>query len=443
MSHAFATPSTWASLGLLGIALVGSPTFAATSASTEELDQRIRILERKLELDKEAADKKAKDAGSVSASEKGFVIKKGDYELKLRGLFHTDARFYVDDDDAFKDTFLWRRIRPTFEGSLGSLVGFRLTPEFAGDSATVVDAYVDLKFDPAAILRAGKVKGPVGLERLQSGGAIAFIERGFPTELAPNRDIGVQLQGVVLDKTLSYTLGYFNGTADGRDAASQDVDNRKEVAARVFYEPVTGIGFGVAGSQGSQFGTAVGTGGVLPQYRTPGQNTFFKYATDVAANGTHTRISPQAYVYAGPFGLLAEYIESEQAVTLAGVESDIKNDAWQVVTGYVLTGENAGYRGVGKPSRPFAIGGDGWGAFEVVARYGQLSIDDAAFDNGFASINSSAREATSFGIGTNWYLTSNVKVALNYTQTAFDGGAAGGADRNDEKAVFARLQLAY
>ncbi len=443
MSLTALTPSTWARLGLFGIALAGSPSFAATAASTEELDQRIRILERKLELDKETAEKKEKGATSVSASEKGFVIKKGDYELKLRGLFQTDARFYVDDDDKFNGTFLWRRLRPTFEGSLGELVGFRLTPEFAGDSASVVDAYLDLKFHPAVTLRAGKVKGPVGLERLQSGSAIAFIERGFPTELAPNRDIGVQLQGAVFDKTLSYTLGYYNGAADGRDAAARDVDNRKEVAARVFYEPVTGIGFGIAGSRGSKFGTGTGTGGVLPQYRSPGQNTFFKYAADVAANGTHTRISPQAYVHAGPFGLLAEYIQSEQAVTLAGAEADIRNDAWQVVTGYVLTGENASFRGVTKPSRPFTVGGDGWGAVEVVARYGALTIDDKAFDDGFSSINSSAREATSFGVGSNWYLTGNVKVALNYTQTHFDGGAAGGADRNEEKAVFARLQLAY
>ena len=67
--------------------------------------------------------------------------------------------------------FLWRRIRPTIEGSWGSLIGFRLTPEFAGDGATIVDAYVDVKFDPRATLRIGKVKGPIGLERLQSASA--------------------------------------------------------------------------------------------------------------------------------------------------------------------------------------------------------------------------------------------------------------------------------
>lgn len=443
--------------GLAGLVVIGTlaldahPVLAQSQKPTaEDLDQRIRILERKLELNQEEAAAKAKDATTVSASEKGFSFKKGDFELKLRGLFQTDARIFVEDDGAFDDTFLFRRLRPTFEGSLGRLVGFRLTPEFAGDSATVVDAYFDLKFSPAATLRAGKVKGPVGLERLQSGGATAFIERGFPTELAPNRDIGVQLQGDLFGNTLNYIVGYYNGVADGRDAATRDVDNRKEVGLRVFAEPfknggsaLAGLGFGIGGTRGSKFGTEVGTGGVLPQYRTPGQNTFFKYATDVAANGDHTRISPQAYWYVGSLGLLTEYIESEQTVALADVEEDVRNTAWQVATSYVLTGEDASFRGVTKPAQPFTLGDEGWGAFELTARYGELSIDDAAFDAGLASVNSSAREARSLGVGTNWYLNQNVKIVLNYTQTEFDGGKAGGADRNEEKAVFARLQLAY
>ena len=86
------------------------------------------------------------------------------------------------------------------------------------------------KFSPAATVRLGKIKGPVGLERLQSGGAITFAERAFPTELAPNRDIGVQLQGDVFDNRLNYTLGVYNGTADGRDSPTSDADNEPELA---------------------------------------------------------------------------------------------------------------------------------------------------------------------------------------------------------------------
>ena len=50
-------------------------------------------------------------------------------------------------------------------------------------------------------------------------------------------DLGIQLQGDVFEKTLSYTLGYYNGTSDGRDGGITDFDNRKEVAGRLFAEP--------------------------------------------------------------------------------------------------------------------------------------------------------------------------------------------------------------
>lgn len=444
-------------------ALLATP-FLAQAQSSTDLDQRLKVLERKLEIQDEAAAEKSKTAVSSSAGDKGFGLKSADgaYELKLKALVQFDARFFTDDANAFNDTFLFRRIRPSFEGSVGKLVGFRLTPEFAGNNATIVDAYVDLKFSPAATLRAGKVKGPVSLERLQSGGAISFVERGFPTELAPNRDLGIQLQGDLFSSTVNYTLGYYNGTADGRDAATTDIDNRREVGARLFFEPFRnepgffqGLGFGVGGTSGTKFSTLANsnsndtTTNVKPAYRTPGQNTFFSYRDTVVADGTHTRISPQLYYYRNSFGLLAEHIESEQSLRrhdVAASTQDIKNTAWQVVSTFVLTGEDASFRGVIKPASPFTPSGDGWGALELALRYGELDIDDQAFvgaANSFADPAARASEVRSYGVGLNWYLTQNVKLATNYTLTSFEGGAAGGADRRDEKAIFTRIQLSY
>lgn len=445
--------------------------------SSNELDQRLKVLERKLEIQDDAAAEKAKTATSSNANDKGFGLKSADgaYELKFKALVQFDGRSFQDDvNNSFSDTFAFRRIRPSFEGSAGKLVGFRLTPEFAGNNATIVDAYVDLRFSPAATLRAGKVKGPVSLERLQSGGAIGFVERGFPAELAPNRDLGIQLQGDLLDSTVNYTLGYYNGTADGRDAATSDVDNRKEIGARLFFEPFKnepgffqGLGFGVGGTSGSKFsslnnanagGTPLAavsdsTNNVKPSYRTPGQNTFFSYRNSVVADGDHTRLSPQLYFYRNSFGLLGEYIESTQdlrRITAAApfataAQSEMENKAWQVVATYVLTGEDASFRGVTKPSSPYQIGADGWGALELALRYGELDVDDRSFDAtvDFANPNSAASKAESYGVGLNWYLTSNIKLVSNYTHTSFEGGAAGGADRDDEKAIFTRVQLSY
>lgn len=480
------TPFYWFTAVTAGsLLLLASRADAAPS--TEELDQRIRILERQIELQQEEAAAKAKDASTASVGAGGLSVKKGDFEIKLKGLVQLDLRSFSGDEPGTStyraDTFQFRRVRPILEGSLGKLVGFRLTPEFTGngtgEASSMVDAYIDLKFNPAYTLRAGKVKGPVGLERLQSGSSTSFIERGFPTELAPNREIGVQLQGDLFGSTVNYTLGYYNGTADGRDVAVADADSRKEVGARLFFEPFKNepglfqnLGFGVGSSFGSKEQTATNAGNAnnyLPRLRTPGQQQFFAYrtaasaasaaaagSTGVYADGDHIRISPQLYWYRNAFGLLGEYIASEQDLAVGTIAAgpgattttrqSLENEAWQVVASFVLTGEDASFRGVPKPANPYTIGGAGWGAFEIAARYGELDVDDDAFP-AFANPTGAATKATSYGVGVNWYLTQNIKTALNYTRTAFEGGGGGTGttplDRDDEKAVFARLQLSF
>ncbi len=436
----------------LGIA----PDEGAARADLAELDRRLRAIELGLdERDRQTAVAAApapekKPSPEVTlAADKGASIKSADgqVQLKLGALVQADHRVFIDDDERPQnDTFLWRRIRPTLEGSWGDLVGFRITPEFAGDSASIVDAYVDLKFSPAATLRVGKVKGPIALERLQGGAATALIERGFPTELAPNRELGVQLQGALASSKVNYVAGVYNGAPDGRDSPTTNPDDDFEFAGRLFFEPwkgddgaLSGLGFGIAGSTGDKTGAG---NSFLPRYRTPGQATFFSYRASVAADGEHTRWSPQAYWYAGPVGLLGEYIRSQQELvdTATATRASLEHSAWQLVGSWVLTGEKASYRGV-KPNHPFAPGDGGWGAFELVARYGRLDIDDRAFPV-FADAGASATEATAWALGLNWYLTGNLKLVANYARADFDGGSPGGP-REDEKTFFTRAQFSF
>ncbi len=432
---------------------LGTESASVGAVSTADLDQRLRVIERKLELQAEEAETKAASTPTVTLSAaKGLAVKSpppGDVELKFKALVQADGRFYASDEqNPQNDTFLFRRVEPTIDGSWGELIGFRLNAQLAGDSATLNDAYVDLRFDPRATLRIGKTKAPVGLERLQSSSSLAMVEQGFPAELAPGRDIGVQLQGEFAQSRFGYAVGVYNGTPDGRDAITSNPDNDFEIAGRIFAEPwknsagaLSGLGFGIAASSGETHGSGTG---FLPRYRTPGQVTFFSYRSAVVADGDRIRWSPQAYYYRNAFGLLAEYIGSEQdvAVPADAIRADLEHRAWQVVAGWVLTGEDASYKGVVKPNQPFTLGSAGWGALELVARYGRLDIDDDAFPR-FADAAAAASEASSWGFGVNWYLTGNLKLVANYTQTQFEGGAASGADREDEKAFFTRAQFSF
>jgi phosphate-selective porin OprO/OprP len=426
-----------------------APSAPADADAVAALTQRLAILERKLELAEEAAAAKAPTTPAITVDSKGVAARsaEGGFEVRLRGNLQVDQRTYVGDVGPLAhDGWLARRIEPILEGSFGPLVGFRLKPDFAGDSPTLSEAYVDLRFDPAYTLRVGKFKSPVGLERLQSSSSLSMIERSFPTELAPNQELGVQLQGELAEGSVGYAIGAFNGAPDGRDAPTTDVDDDVEFAGRVFFEPwkndanaLSGLGFGLAASAGDKHGVG---GNVLPRYRTPGQLVFASYRAAVAADGRHVRWSPQAYYYRNRLGLLGEYIRSAQDVTVGATHATLANDAWQLTGSWVLTGEEASYKGVVKPNHPFAIDGDGWGAFELVARVGELDVDDDAFPL-FADPSLSATRARTWGLGLNWYLNQNLKLVFNHVRTNFDAGAPAGADRDDETLFFSRVQVAF
>src|SRR6185295_8771331 len=245
----------------------------------EELDQKVRVLDRKAEIDKEAEAEKAKTGAQATANAKdGFSLKSNDgaFLLKLRGYVQLDGRFYSDDRARpATDTFILRRVRPILEGTVFGKFDFRIMPDFGAGTTVLQDAYLDARFTPSFKVRAGKFKVPVGLERLQSGSDILFVERGFPTNLVPNRDLGIQVHGDLATGTVNYQVGVFNGVPDGA-SADVDSDSGKDVAARLFFQPfVNGVsaaknfGFGLAASSGSPSGTVSSPG--LASYKTPGQ----------------------------------------------------------------------------------------------------------------------------------------------------------------------------
>lgn len=442
---------------IAGTLLLNGTAYAATTAELEqrieELEQMVRLLSRKQEVSEEVytADKaRAATSGTVKAGPDGFALVSPDKksELKLRGLVQFDGRFGVDDDKD-NDTWLLRRVRPTIDGKIGD-VSWRITPEFANDDADLVDGYIDYKTPAPVVVRVGQYKAPVGLERLQSGSSTVFLERAFPTELAPNRDRGVAAYATLLENRLNLEISGSNGTADGRDATNVDFDGEPEVAARVFFEPVPGIGFGIAGTHGEKISendtraaSSSNANAFLPRYRSPAQNTIFQYNTGAIADGDHTRFTPQGYAYVGPFGVMVEYIESTQDVGYSTADQDFgthdfTNKAAQITGVWSITGEEQSFKGI-KPKNP----GFNAGAWELALRYATLEVDDNIFDLGFANPSTQVQQADEAAIGLNWVVTQNLKLMANYTHTSFDGGAANGGDRDDEEVFSTRVQLNY
>ena len=448
---------------------------AATDApSNAELDQKIRVVERKSELADEAAATKAKEAPRLSIGQNGFAFSSADtnFVLKLRGLVQFDSRFFFNDNDRLQgnDTFLIRRARPIMEGTVFRDFDFQLVPDFAGSQAQLFDANLNYRFTPELQLKGGKFKGPVGFENLQSDATLPFNERGLVGNFVPSRSVGLQLWGDLAEGAISYSAGVCNGTGDARLSNNSDFGDDKEFAARLYALPfkntdltaLRGLGLGVGGSFSQVSSNAAGlpstTGGTLPGYFSPGQQQFFAYnpvVGTVVADGDHWRLSPHLTYLYGPFGLLGEYGVSHQGVrnSTTQLRADLEHTAWQVSAQWVLTGESASFTGI-TPLRSFDPKSGGWGAWQLVARYGVLDIDDAAF-LGFSNPATSASEAASWSLGLNWWLNKNVRILTSYSHTDFSGGGTfnpldpstqippGSVTQQDEDLFFARLQLAF
>jgi len=388
----------------------------------------------------------AKNTPPISVSSSGllFSTQDGADSLHVHGYAQADDRWFSSNVKGEPlDTFLFRRIRPLFEGTVFNSVDYRFMPDFGQNNAQIQEAYVEWRTFPFAKVRVGKFKEPIGLEVLRSDRDLAFVERSMASDLLPLRYIGAQIGGAFFSDSISYAVGYFNGSSDGSNGNFQWIAGN-EFAGRVFLQPfaktrigaIRNFGFGMAGSSSNQ-------GGSIAGLKTVGQSTFFKYSSKTFANGRHDRISPQAYYYVGPFGVMGEYAFSSQDVINKNKAANVRNEAWEATASVVLTGEKNSYAGIRprnsfEPSRGFRH----MGAVELALRFSQVRVDNNAFPL-FANPKTAAQQGQERGIGVNWYLNRLVKLTTAYEHTSFRMAVRSVRPLHSEDVLMSRVQLAF
>jgi phosphate-selective porin OprO/OprP len=384
-----------------------------------------------------------KDGAAISTAD-------GKNEVRIRAVLHVDGRAFFGGTQPIPDTFLIRRARPMVEGTLFGIVDFRIMPDFAQGQSMLADGYIELKPWSWLKLRAGKFRSPIGLEWLQSDSQIIMVERSLVTDLVPWRDLGLMLHGDIANSTFTYQIAVFNGAPDSTNGPDFDPQSEKDYVARFFLRPLRAlpritladIGFGIAGSYGQLAGTSAQTN--LPTYRSTGQQNIFSYLNSPTAPDSvvtpllRYRISPQAFVYVGPFGLLAEYALSGNRVRNTLTQADLTHQAWNLTATFMLTQERASFDGP-IPRHPVDFKHLAFGAFEVAFRYSEIHFDDAAFPT-WADPTTSVRTARELAGGLNWYLNEHVRFMFSFMHTDFDGGAVMG-NRDPENALLGRLQI--
>lgn len=435
---------------------------ATLEQRVQELDQKVKILDRRWEVQEEVAQQKAESARTAKVAPDAVVKSSdGGVSVELHGIIQTDARKFLGDDSrAFVDNILLRRVRPILSGKLLESLSYLIVPDFGEGKTVLQDAYLEWKGDEALKVRVGKFKAPFGLERLQSDANRMFIETGYATQLAPNRELGIQISGSFADKRVGYAVAAVDGVPDN-SVGEGDTNDSKDLVGRVWVQPFAGgenkwlkdLLIGAGYSWGDQDGTTANQG--LPGFKSPGQNTIYSVRKDEKgkdaagkditlpnpyARGIRTRLAVHGHWFAGPFAVLGEYVQATEASRKDATSTDFKASGYSCQASFTFGG-TASFEGV-TPDQPFSLGQPGWGALEVGARLSKLDLDDSQYSV-FANDAKSIRTATTFTGGVHWHWSPRVRLFADFEHTDFTAGAATGSNRKTEDVILGRAQLTF
>jgi len=358
----------------------------------------------------------------------------GAFSAELGGRLMVDYAHYKEDTVPLGSGTELRRARLDLEGTMYGNWGYELSVDFSDSSqeVEVKDAYIAYNSLSDYSILIGHYKEPFSLEEQTSSKYITFMERALPNAFAPGRNIGIGY-ATHWEKS-SFAAGVFGEAVD--DGADSEDDEGWALTARATHAPWASkrkaLHLGLAASRREPDESRE----VKFSERPESHVTDVKYVntgkiTDV---GYYVSLGAELAWVAGPLSLQGEYMQTTVSRTTATDDPVISG--WYAYASYFLTGESRRYKAKsGKFSK--IKPGSNTGAWEIALRHSQLNLNDVDITGGEERITT---------LGLNWYIKSNIRLMLNYSQVKNDLNADDDGDviGNDNPTVFqARMQLHF
>jgi phosphate-selective porin OprO and OprP len=357
----------------------------------------------------------------------------GDFSMQITGNGQFDFRGYQAGNHP-PNSFLARRVRLGVEGKIARYFEYKVGADLADTRNTVLrDLFIGIHRIDELQLRFGQFKEPFSQEELIAHINTDFVERSLVNNLAPSRSPGLMAFGVINKGKFEYQLGAFN--AKGLLAAN--TSNQPEGVVRLRFAPwknenhfwLKGLAFGGAYAQGRN------RNGLSVQGQTESRSTIF-YTPEII-NGKVLRANGELTWTLGAAAIRAEYIQTNQErrelgdnrTSLPGI---VAKGLMSQFT-YLLTGEKKAENGAVLPNE--RLFENGFGAWELKARYAKLQIADGS---------AKSNDAQSVYVGTNWYLNRYVRYLFDLGIERFNDPLRSPkpADKN-YLVVLSRIQLVF
>ena len=170
--------------------------------------------------------------------------------VRFGGYIQYDYRAPLGEAADRGDTFRFRRVRLQASGTVNEHIAWAVSLETV-PSPALRDAFLTLRYFPAATIRVGQLVMPYGLEQyIFSSNTVAFTER-VAGELIASRDAGLMVSNErPLFGWFSYAAGIVNGTRQN----NPDNNSAKDGIVRFTASPpqVPGLHVSVNGMKGDQ-----------------------------------------------------------------------------------------------------------------------------------------------------------------------------------------------
>ncbi len=319
----------------------------------------------------------------------------------------------VHNDNEPGSEWLIRRARLGVEHSEGNWEG-ALEVEFDNEERSVEIKNANLTYEGWETVKVaiGKMKEPFSLEKRTSSLDISTLERSMVTDwFSPGRSIGA----VVTEERSGYnwSAGMFRASEDEHGLDTYAATG--QAALSPVNRPGAVVHLGISASVRDLDGDAREAN--EPMEIPPGNKII---ETPEISLDDVASFSLEGALVAGPWSLQAEWLTQKssgylgEAVTL----QDYDFSGYYVLGSYFLTGESRVYDG-GSFDRPDPLGTSG--AWELVARYGQIDLTDVA----------GGTFAESVLVGVNWYINENAKVAANLSVADVEGSNSDESGRGE------------